>query len=159
MFKRRVKDSQGNWGQIILFSELSNPDGNSEEGNESMGVEEIAENFISHIPNLGFGDTNSVNDEEKERYINLLKFAFTLLTPKQQLVVYLYFYKNKNYTEISRIVKVSPSAIRQDMQVAIKNLRKVLLGGEKELKKRRNLQNTANNRSDIQDLFNDENRK
>jgi RNA polymerase sigma factor (sigma-70 family) len=143
MFRRRVKDSQGNWGEIILFSELSNPDGSSEEGGEQLSVEEIAEKFISHIPNLGFGETSSINESEKKRYIDLLKFAFTLLTPKQQMVVYLYFYKNKNYSEISRVVNVSPSAIRQLMKVAIKNLREVLLD------EKGNLQKTPNNRSEI----------
>jgi RNA polymerase sigma factor (sigma-70 family) len=139
MFRRRVKDSQGNWGEIILFSELSNPDKQGDDG-EQLSTEEIAENFISHIPRIGMGDIDSENDEEKEKYKKLLKFAFTLLPPKQQYVVYLYYYKNKNYSEIARTVGVSPSAIRQIMKVSIMNLREVILEDKP------NLQKSANNK-------------
>ncbi len=140
MFRRRVQDSQGNWGEIILFSELQNPECGKADG-EELSTEEIAERFISHTPNFGFGDADTINRDDREEYKNLVRCAFTLLPPKQQYVVYQYYYENKTYSDIARLVGVSPSAIRQIMKVAIRNLKDTLLN-----KDNTNLQKSPNSK-------------
>ena len=118
IFPRRVRDSAGNWGRIIYFSELNIPDTIKE-----PTPEVIAWRFLEALPDYGWGDTERHNDEEKQRMINLLRVAIVLLPPKQQIVIYKRFFQDKPTTKIAKELGIGRQRVSSLIQRALKNIK------------------------------------
>ena len=132
-YKRKVQDSHGNWAQVILFSELNIPD-----SIKYPTPEAIAFKFFERIPDIGFGRTDRINEEDQERIKDYLMVAFTLMTPKQQIVIYRRFYQNKTLLQIAKEVGISVPAVFSLEKNALKTLSRIILGKNFKLKKRSN---------------------
>ena len=125
MFRRKVRDSHGHWGEITYFSELNIPDCIKEPTPEA-----IANVFLLRVPDIGFGETNRVNAEDKERLSDYLRVVFTLMTPKQQIVIYRRYYQNKTLVEISKEVGISIQGVASLEKNALITLRRIMLEDE-----------------------------
>lgn len=118
MFPRRVRDSQGNWGRIIYFSELNIP-----ETIKEPTPEVIAWRFLEALPDYGWGDTERHTDEEKQRMIDLLRVAIVLLPPKQQIILYKRFFQNKSTSQIAREIGIGRQRVSSLIHRALKNIK------------------------------------
>ena len=130
MYKRKVRDSHGNWAQVILFSELNIPD-----NIKYPTPEAIAFKFFERIPDIGFGAIGRVNDEDQQRLKDLLMIVFTLMPPKQQIVIYRRFYQNKTLKQISKEIGISCSAVFSLEKNGLKTLRRIILDKKLKVKK------------------------
>lgn len=62
----------------------------------------------------------------KKEEIRSLKQAITKLSPKQQRLIQLYFYKNRSLREIAKILNVHPSNVKRQIDTIKKQLKKFL---------------------------------
>jgi len=111
--------------QILKRKEWRNTKAKQRNENYSLdflnetGIQFIDEN--SNIEEIYFEKENRMLTQKR---IKTLHTAMKSLSPKQQKIVELAFYKNKTHSEIGQAMGVSKQSIQQQMQTIYKKLKK-----------------------------------
>lgn len=71
-------------------------------------------------------ETLLVSQEETQERINKVNAAFSKLSNRQKEIIYLKFYQELNYEEVSEIMNINYQAARNLLSQAIKSLKKIM---------------------------------
>ena len=80
--------------------------------------------------NLELAEREKLEELDKEHKTTIIENAMIALTPEQQEVVIMAYYKNMTYSEIAKALNVSKPAIYARMHNAVKNIRKFVENGQ-----------------------------
>ncbi len=115
------KDSEGNWAEEIPFSDI--------------GMKKIDDGWIPYEETLTKEKSafyhEPITEEEterKEKRLVFIQMALGSLTPKQREVIVLSFNHHKPNKDIAKILKISEQAVSERKRLALKKLRKMLIG-------------------------------